>query len=222
VSPTNITTTIAPAVDDYVTTVDTKDDFTVTTDSGTAKLRLASYVAGGRARFNMSSSIPTLVTTFALGAYPVGRAVEVRRDGLTVACIRANSSGVVTYIYTGGFSEHEFDVNGVDPYVYLNDTANFSVTRESYDASAYTAQVTITHIGDASDCGFVVHKMVIQRNECHVGHKSRRRLRMGGNQLHDLRDNSCADFPNRIYKPGKPTARGRQWRGDDCRNHISL
>ncbi|MCD6163570.1 MAG: right-handed parallel beta-helix repeat-containing protein, partial [candidate division Zixibacteria bacterium] len=147
ISPTNVTTTIAPTVDDYVTTVDTKDDFTVATDSGTLNLRLASYVAGGRANFNVSSAIPTLVSTFILGGYHIGQPVEFKRDDVTVACIRANISGVVTYIYTGGFSEHEFEVDAVDPYVYLNDTTNFSITRDSYDAAAYTAQVTITHIG---------------------------------------------------------------------------
>jgi parallel beta-helix repeat protein len=147
ISPTNVSTTIEPTLDDYAITMDTLDDFSATTDVSTANLQLVEFASGGHSEFAVSSAQHATVTTFNLGTFTPGQTVQLKRNNLGVTCARAGVAGIATFIYSGGFSDHEFETDPVGLYVHLNDTQNYTFTNDSYDAAAFTSQVTITSAG---------------------------------------------------------------------------
>lgn len=48
-------------------------------------------------------------TTHVLGNFPANTDIDIYRDGIDYDTVRSNSTGYITWVYDGGFSEHTFE-----------------------------------------------------------------------------------------------------------------
>lgn len=79
----------------------------VTTSTGTVNVTVSQW--GDELKvFNESSDSHSAVTTHVIGGFAANERVSIFRDGIELESGSANSAGVLTWIYEGGFSEHEF------------------------------------------------------------------------------------------------------------------
>jgi len=47
--------------------------------------------------------------THTIGGFPANTDIDIYRDGIDYATVRSNSTGYITWVYDGGFSEHTFE-----------------------------------------------------------------------------------------------------------------
>ena len=47
--------------------------------------------------------------THTIGGFPASTDIDIYRDGIDYATVRSNSTGYITWVYDGGFSEHTFE-----------------------------------------------------------------------------------------------------------------
>lgn len=63
----------------------------------------------GQKVWTLSSSDSTATATHVIGGFPANTHIDIYRDGVDYATVRSNSTGYITWVYDGGFSEHTFE-----------------------------------------------------------------------------------------------------------------
>lgn len=89
----------------YVTV---QSPFTTVVDGGNVTTNVYKYDIG-HVIWKESSDDHSAITLHTIGGFPANTDIDIYRDGIDYDTVRSNSTGYITWVYDGGFSEHTFE-----------------------------------------------------------------------------------------------------------------
>jgi len=76
------------------------------------------------------------VVTHVIGGFPANTDIDIYRDGVDYDTVKSNSTGYITWVYDGGFSEHEFEaIVSSETQVTVNNPGEVSVNSDAITAT---------------------------------------------------------------------------------------
>ncbi len=65
-------------------------------------------------RWNESSTSSNIITLHTIGDFPTGRTIQIKRDDTIYGTYQSNDTGYITFTYSGGYSEHQFEAEPIE------------------------------------------------------------------------------------------------------------